>query len=115
MLAGIIIVFILSGVLVYIVLLNTSDGVKYKKDKLEDSENKIKKEKHREDKKDDILEHIGNYITPARFSIGLLKEDKYVSSNNCDHNVLYPINGLGPDYGWKMPKNCRCTEFVQSP
>lgn len=122
MLAGIIIVVILSGILVYIILFNSSDSVKYANDnKKEINEDKRQKEKINEDKtqkeneENNLIEYSGNYITPAKFSIGLLKEGKYSSSNNCNHKVLYPINGLGPDYGWKMPKNCRCTEFVQSP
>lgn len=56
-----------------------------------------------------------NYIIPAEFKVGLIKQDKPVYMNNCNPDVLYPINGLGPDYGWKMPKDCRCTEFVQAP
>jgi hypothetical protein len=56
-----------------------------------------------------------NYILPQEFKIGLIKQDKPYFMNNCNPNVLYPINGLGPDYGWKMPDNCPCTEFVQAP
>lgn len=56
-----------------------------------------------------------NYILPAEFKIGLIKQNKPHFMNNCNPDVLYPINGLGPDYGWKMPKDCRCTEFVQAP
>jgi hypothetical protein len=56
-----------------------------------------------------------NYLLPAEFSVGLLKQDKPYFMNNCNPDVLYPIQGLGPDYGWKMPKDCRCTEFVQAP
>ena len=55
------------------------------------------------------------YILPQEFKIGLIKQDKPHFMNNCNPDVLYPINGLGPDYGWKMPKDCRCTEFVQAP
>lgn len=59
--------------------------------------------------------NTANYITPAEFSVGFVQptEPKYM--NNCSPNVLYPIDGLGPDYGSKMPDNCRCTEFVQAP
>lgn len=56
-----------------------------------------------------------NYIEPAEFSVGLLQPQKHMFMNNCNPNVLYSINGLGPDYGWKMPKNCPCTQFVQPP
>jgi hypothetical protein len=56
-----------------------------------------------------------NYILPAEFKVGLVKQDKPHFMNNCNPDVLYPINGLSPDYGWKMPKDCRCTEFVQAP
>ena len=55
-----------------------------------------------------------NYILPQEFKVGLVKPRNPLFMNNCNPNVLYPINGLGPDYGWKMP-NCRCTEFVQAP
>jgi len=55
------------------------------------------------------------YIIPAEFKIGLIKQNKHEFMNNCNLNVLYPINGLGPDYGWNIPKNCRCTEFIQAP
>lgn len=56
-----------------------------------------------------------NYITPKDFSVGPVKGDP-PSSNLCDHNVLYPINGLKPDYDWgPLPENCACTEFLQSP
>lgn len=56
-----------------------------------------------------------NYITPAVFEVGLIKGKPYEASNNCLPNVLYPINGLGVEYGSKMPDNCPCTQFVQSP
>jgi len=56
-----------------------------------------------------------NYLLPAEFKVGLIKQDKPFFMNNCNPNVLYPINGLGPDYGWKMPDDCRCTEFVRAP
>jgi hypothetical protein len=56
-----------------------------------------------------------NYIKPQEFEIGFLKQNKFKSMGNCNPDVLYPINGLGPDYGWKMPENCPCTQFVQPP
>ncbi len=56
-----------------------------------------------------------NFITPSEFKIGLLGKQKYAAMNNCIPDTLYPINGPGPEYGWKMPKDCRCTEFVRSP
>ena len=65
-------------------------------------------------KKYDIPQDV-NYLLPAEFRVGLLKQDKPYFMNNCNPEVLYPIQGLGPDYGWKMPKDCRCTEFVQAP
>jgi hypothetical protein len=56
-----------------------------------------------------------NYILPQEFKVGLIWQEKPVFMNNCNPGVLYPINGLGPDYGTKMPSNCPCAEFVQAP
>lgn len=61
------------------------------------------------------LRDTNSYIDPAEFKVGLIRPGEYKSMNDCNHNVLYPINGLGPDYGWKMPKDCKCTQFLQAP
>lgn len=59
-----------------------------------------------------------NYITPTNFEVGVIKGEPFKASNNCLPDTLYPINGLGPDYGSKMPSdpsNCRCLQFIQPP
>lgn len=56
-----------------------------------------------------------NYINPTDFSIGVIKRDKYQSADQCHPNVLYPINGLGVDYGSVRPNNMPCAQFLQSP
>jgi hypothetical protein len=68
-----------------------------------------------ETSKSKFLLNSQNYIKPAEFEVGFLKQNKFKSMGNCNPDVLYPINGLGPDYGWKMPENCPCTQFVQPP
>jgi hypothetical protein len=55
------------------------------------------------------------YIAPMNFEVGLMKLDKCQFANNTNPDVLYPINGLSPDYGNKMPDYCPCMEFIQSP
>ena len=78
---------------------------------------KTKNPKSVEDERttDDPRPNGQNYIKPADFEVGFLKQNKFKSMGNCNPDVLYPINGLGPDYGWKMPENCPCTQFVQPP
>jgi hypothetical protein len=49
------------------------------------------------------------------FNTGIIIQDCNKWMNNCNVDVLYPNEGLGPDYGWKMPENCRCNEFLQPP
>ncbi len=56
-----------------------------------------------------------NYISPKEFSVGLISNEKCTYMNNCIPNVRYPITGLSPEYGNKMPDNCRCNEFIQPP
>lgn len=58
--------------------------------------------------------HVDRYIMPKEFNVGLIKQKDYKSANLCNQKVLYPINELEVDYGWKMPK-CLCTQFVQAP
>lgn len=55
------------------------------------------------------------FISPTNFSVGPMKMDIYKSSNLCNDKVLYPINGLDVDYGSKVPDNCACMQFIQSP
>lgn len=55
------------------------------------------------------------YINPTNFDVGLIKEKTDASSNLCNHKVLYPINGLGVDYGSKMPDGCPCDQFIRPP
>jgi hypothetical protein len=59
---------------------------------------------------------ISNYIKPAEFKIGFTKPRPPYFMNNCNTNVLYPINGLKPEYGESgITDNDRCTEFIQPP
>lgn len=111
----------LAAVLILIVLI--SAGILgQKKNSISGDEKTIatKTSKSQLDDPDEVRKKYGipsndSYILPAEFKIGLIKQNKPIFMNNCNPNVLYPINGLGPDYGWKMPKDCRCTEFVQAP
>lgn len=66
------------------------------------------------DKKPEQLPLV-KYIAPMTFEVGLMKLDKCQFANNTNPDVLYPINGLSPDYGNKMPDYCPCMEFIQSP
>lgn len=59
--------------------------------------------------------HKYTYINPKPFNVGLIKGEPYKTANLCDDKVLYPIQGLGVEYGFKMPKYCPCMEFIQSP
>ena len=61
------------------------------------------------------IKQTENYITPTEFEVGLIKDKPCQFANNCTPNVLYPINGLGVDYGSKMPDGCPCAQFIQSP
>jgi hypothetical protein len=54
------------------------------------------------------------YITPATFEVGPLPPAPYKSSNLCNDRVLYPINGLGVDYGDEA-SDCPCTQFLAPP
>lgn len=72
-----------------------------------DNPEKIRKEFH--------LVPGQNYIMPKKFSIGMINNPKYISMNNCNHNVLYPINPVDVDYGSKMPSYCPCMQFIQAP
>lgn len=56
-----------------------------------------------------------NYITPVQFNVGLIDKTNYKSMGNCNPNILYPINSLEPDYGYKISNNCPCVEFIQPP
>lgn len=56
-----------------------------------------------------------NYIMPKKFNVGMINNPKYVSMNDCNHNVLYPINSVDVDYGSKMPSYCPCMRFIQAP
>lgn len=105
MIIEIISVIILICVLILLLVFDTNSNITT-------GNNDIDKQTLKSDKQKDIIE--SNYITPSEFKIGLVKEKSYKSANNCNNKVLYPINGLGPDYGWKMP-DCRCTEFIRSP
>ena len=55
-----------------------------------------------------------SYITPLKFSVGMMPASCR-TVNNCNHDVLYPINPPDVDYGWKMPSNCPCAQFVRAP
>lgn len=107
------VILTLAAVLTIVVLISL--GVfKRKKPTTNDSQSNL------DNPDDEIRRKYGipkndNYILPAEFNVGLIKQKKPTFMNNCNPGVLYPINGLGPDYGWKMPKDCRCTEFVQAP
>lgn len=108
------VIFGLSLIIIGIILL--ASGVFNGKDK---NNSNLKVKNSDLDDPDEIRKKYNlpptNYILPAEFSLGFLEQDKPKFMNNCSPNVLYPIQGLGPDYGWKMPKDCRCTEFVQAP
>ena len=61
------------------------------------------------------VESHDSYLTPADFNIGMIQEKVYKTSNQCNPNVLYPIQGLGPEYGSKMSDECPCTQNLKSP
>lgn len=78
----------------------------------------VKSEKQPQSEKDKdvkVLLADVNYIAPATFDVGMIKTDKCEFANNCNPGVLYPINGLSPDYESKMPDYCPCMEFIQAP
>lgn len=57
-----------------------------------------------------------NFITPKNYNIGLMTPpDPYCSVDNCNPNVLYPIQQPGVDYGSEACVNGPCTEFIRSP
>lgn len=62
-----------------------------------------------------VPEKLIKYIAPMNFEVGLMKVDKCQFANNTNPEVLYPINGLSPDYDSKMPEYSPCMEFIQSP
>lgn len=53
------------------------------------------------------------YINPTEFKVGMVEMKKYRSADLCNDTVLYPINGLGPEYGSKMHNNCPLLQFSQ--
>ena len=81
----------------------------------------LKKKKNKDKPKVELkrktLEPV--YISPSEFNAGsLVRKPQYISANNCDHNVLYPINAVNVFYGSKMPDNvqdCPCMQFIQAP
>lgn len=55
-------------------------------------------------------------IKPKIFKVGgVMTQPQPRSASLCNHNVLYPINGLGVDYGSQWPDNCPAARFIQSP
>lgn len=100
---------IIPVIIIYGIFLGIGLYLILKKDK----KCKIKVEKK---VKTNIVE--GNYITPSEFNGGeLLRQPQYPSANNCDHNIMYPINAVNVFYGSKMPdvSKCPCLQFVQAP
>jgi hypothetical protein len=108
---GIIVLFVMLGLTIFLTTKRNNKSDNNTDNKKDDTNKKSPLTK--KDNKDYYPQT--NFITPANFSVGLLGQQKYKAMNNCTPDVLYPINGLGPDYGWKMPNDCRCTEFVRSP
>lgn len=58
-----------------------------------------------------------NYIDPKPFNVGPIKTTgPYKSANQCNTSVLLPINEIEVDYGGpKIPSDCSCLAFIQSP
>ena len=57
-----------------------------------------------------------NYITPAEFNVGLIKNKPYKAANLCDDKALYPMRNLDVEYGLPpIPNDCPCAQFVQPP
>jgi hypothetical protein len=98
--------------LIILVLILAGAVVMLKKEKVIQSEKQPQSEK---DKDVRVLLSDVNYIAPATFEVGMIKPAKCEFANNCNPGVLYPINGLSPDYESKMPDYCPCMEFIQAP
>jgi len=115
-----VVILVLAFVIIFVIWINNNRHTKEKKKREEskdidlekvgsfpDDPEKIRKEFH--------LVPGQNYIMPKKFSVGMINNPKYVSMNNCNHNVLYPINPVDVDYGSKMPSYCPCMQFIQAP
>lgn len=57
-----------------------------------------------------------NYIAPAEFNVGLIKNKPYKAANLCDDQALYPMRNLDVEYGLPpIPNDCPCTQFIRPP
>jgi hypothetical protein len=59
---------------------------------------------------------VETYITPKLFTLNKVGAPPKTFANLCPSNhVLYPINGLGPDYGGEeLSMSCPCLEFTKA-
>jgi hypothetical protein len=55
------------------------------------------------------------YLTPTEFDVGLIKGKPWRGSNQCNPGILYPLQGLGPEYGSKISDDCPCTQNLKAP
>ena len=55
------------------------------------------------------------YLKETKFDMHTFSTPQYISSSLCNHDVLFPINGLGVEYGSKFPAGCKCDHFLQPP
>lgn len=115
-----VVILVLSFIIIFVIWINYRNNKEKKKiqeskdiidlekvGSFPDDEDKIRKEFH--------LVPGQNYIMPKKFSVGMINNPKYISMNNCNHNVLYPINPIDVDYGSKRSSYCPCMQFIQAP
>lgn len=56
--------------------------------------------------------HDKTYIKPKERDNSLMNKEP---ANLCDNKVLYPVQQLKPEYGYEIPDDCPCTQFIRSP
>ena len=111
----IIVILLVGGILIFVILLALGIFDKKKKDSANSPNMKVGSAKPN-NSSNPVIKEGNNYIKPAEFNIGLVKPTSPFFMNNCNTNVLYPINGLDPNYQLpNIPNNAPCLEFVQPP
>lgn len=55
------------------------------------------------------------FLKPTEFDMHTFSTPQPAAASLCNDKVLYPINGLGVEYGSKFPDDCPMLQFVQPP
>ncbi len=116
---SLIVIIGVTTILITVVILFATGVIRFGKKKKEKKKNNKKHQQNIKDGQPIATStknvYNGNYLTPAKFNVGLIHGEKFKPSDACENKVLYPIQALDVDYGSKMPDNCPCMRFIQPP